>query len=207
MGHLGTYYILPNGIARRVGLKEEEEPHVRHIDPEVGVWHTVKLTMQGRTFSAEYDGEVLYDRFKFHDWMMNLEPAPIVLQKHIVVHGDNLGATNPCPIEFRNIFVKDLQPGAVEAPAKPREKPAVDGKPPNSPNAELFSRIEASDLPQGYVPAKHQAYVDRRMAGLSEAQRARIGHLWQETEQIAPNMPNRGASFVKIMEYAAENVK
>ncbi len=60
---------------------EEEKPHVRHIDPEVGVWHSVKLTMQGRTFSAEFDGEVLLDRFEFHDWMMNMEAAPIRLQK------------------------------------------------------------------------------------------------------------------------------
>ena len=108
MGHLESYYFLPKEVAKKVGLKEEEKPHVRHIDPEVGVWHTVKLTMKGRTFSAEYDGEVLHDNFEFHDWMMNMEPAPIRLQKHIVVHGDNLGKENPCPIEYRNIFIKEI---------------------------------------------------------------------------------------------------
>jgi len=110
MGHLESYYFLPQETAQKMGLKEEEKPHVRHIDPEVGVWHTVKLTMKGRTFSAEYDGEVLYDNFEYHDWMMNMEPAPIRLQKHIVVHGDNLGKENPCPIEYRNIFIKEIQP-------------------------------------------------------------------------------------------------
>jgi len=109
MGHLESYYFLPKETAKKVGLKEEERPHVRYIDPEVGVWHTVKLTMKGRTFSAEYDGEVLYDRFQFHDWMMNMEPAPIRLQKHIAVNGDNLGEMNPCPIEYRNIFVKEIK--------------------------------------------------------------------------------------------------
>jgi len=109
MGHLESYYFLPKETAKKVGLKEEEKPHVRHIDPEVGLWHTVKLTMQGRTFSAEYDGEVLYDNFQFHDWMMNTEPASILLQKHMVVHGDNLGAENPCPIEYRNIFIKEIE--------------------------------------------------------------------------------------------------
>ena len=92
-----------------MGLNEEEKPHVRHIDPEVGVWHTVKLTMKGRIFSAEYDGEVILDKFKYHDWMINNEPAPIRLQKHIVVHGDNLGEENPCSIEFRNIFIKEIK--------------------------------------------------------------------------------------------------
>jgi len=109
MGHLESYYFLPKETAKKVGLKEEERPHVRYIDPEVGVWHTVKLTMKGRTFSAEYDGEVLYDRFQFHDWMMNMEPTPIRLQKHIAVNGDNLGEMNPCPIEYRNIFVKEIK--------------------------------------------------------------------------------------------------
>ena len=108
MGHLESYYFLHNGIARRMGLKPEQEPKVRHIDPEVGVWHTVKLAMKGRSFSAEYDGEVLYDKFQFHDWMMNMEPAPILLQKHMVVCGGSLGAENPCPIEYRNIFIKEL---------------------------------------------------------------------------------------------------
>ena len=110
MGHLESYYFLPKPVAEKVGLKEEEKPHVRHIDPEVGVWHTVKMTMKGRTFSAEYDGEVLHDNFEFHDWMMNMEPAPIRLQKHIVVDGDNLGKMNPCPIEYRNIFIKEIKP-------------------------------------------------------------------------------------------------
>jgi len=109
MGHLESYYFLPKVAAKKMGLKEEEKPHIRHIDPEVGVWHTVKLTMQGRTFSAEYDGEVLYDNFEYHDWMINMEPAPIRLQKHIVVNGDNLGKMNPCPIEYRNIFIKEIQ--------------------------------------------------------------------------------------------------
>jgi acetyl esterase/lipase len=117
MGHLESYYFLHNGIARRMGLTPEQEPQVRNIEPEVGVWNTVKLTMQGRTFSAEYDGEVILDRFRFHDWMMNMEPAPILLQKHMVVRGGSLGAENPCPIEYRNVFIKELKPDVPDAHA------------------------------------------------------------------------------------------
>jgi hypothetical protein len=207
IGHMESYEFLPKETATRMGLKEQERPHVRHIDPEVGVWHTVKLTMKGRTFSAEYDGEVLYDRFEYHDWMISMEPAPIRLQKHIVVHGENLGAENPCPIEYRNIFIKELVPGAVGVLAQPRAKVDANRKPLDSPNAQLLSGIDANELPQGYDPRKHQEYVDRRMAGLSDAQRSRIVQLWKEKEQIDPTMPNRGASFVKILEYVAENVK
>jgi hypothetical protein len=203
MGHLESYYFLPKETAKKMGLKEEKKPRVRHIDPEVGVWHTVKLTMKGRTFSAEYDGEVLHDNFQYHDWMLNMEPAPIRLQKHIVVHGDNLGKENPCPIEYRNIFVQELEPGAVDV----RTNAAANRKPPTSPHAELLARIDDTDLPEGYNPVRHQEYVDRCIAELNEQQRARIGQLWKEKEKIDPDMTNRGASFVKIMEYVAENVK
>ncbi|MCP4756665.1 MAG: DUF1080 domain-containing protein, partial [Proteobacteria bacterium] len=89
-GHLESYYFLPKEIAEKFGLKESDKPYkqVRNIDPEVGVWHTVKLTVKGRTFSAEYDGEVIQDNFVYHDWMLNMEPAPIRLQKHIVTYGN-----------------------------------------------------------------------------------------------------------------------
>jgi len=46
--------------------------------------------------------------------MMNLEPAPILLQKHMVVRDSSLGAENPCPIEYRNIFIKELAPGVPD---------------------------------------------------------------------------------------------
>ena len=207
MGQLESYEFLPKETAAKMGLKEEEKPHVRYIDPEVGVWHMVKLTLNGRTFSAEYDGEVLYDRFQYHDWMIHTEPAPIRLQKHKVVHGENLGAENPCPIEYRNIFIKELEPGAVEAQVQPRVRAEETRKPLDSPNAKLLSRIDANELPHGYDPEKHQEYVDWRMAGLSDAQRSRIGQLWEEKQRINPDMPNRGASFVKILAYAAANVK
>jgi hypothetical protein len=135
--------------------------------------------------------------------MMNMEPAPILLQKHMVVRGDNLGAENPCPIEYRNIFIKKLGPHDVDGEPLPHAT-ADKRKPPKSPNAELLARIDAGDLPSGYEPARHQEYVDRRMAELSEQQRGTIGRLWKEKEKIDPEMPNRGFSFVKILKYVAE---
>ena len=207
MGHLESYYFLPEETAGKMGLKEEEKPHVRHIDPEVGVWHTVKLTMQGRTFSAEYDGELIHDRFQYHDWMLNMEPAPIRLQKHKVVYGENLGAVNPCPIEYRNIFIKELEPGITDIHTQSRVGMPIKRKLLNSPYAELLTRIDRNELPEGYHFSTHQEYVNGRMAGLSESQRARIGQLWKEKERVDPGMANRGASFVKILEYVAESEK
>jgi 3-keto-disaccharide hydrolase len=203
MGHLESYYFLPKETAEKVGLKEEEKPHVRHIDPEVGVWHKVKLTMKGRTFSAEYDGEVLHDNYQFHDWMMNLEPAPILLQKHMVVRGDNLGAENPCPIEYRNVFIKELGPGDA-IPPSPSRSGATAKRMPDLPNAGLLARIDARNLPEGYEPAKHQDYVDQHWPELSPVQVGRALQLWKVKQEIDPDMPNRGFSFVRILAYVAE---
>jgi len=78
----------------------------------------------------------------------------------------------------------------------------------NGPNAELLARIDETELPKAYDSGKqHQVYVDKRMAGLTEIQRNRIGSLWEEKRSTDPNMPNAGHSFVRIMEYVAENKK
>ncbi|MBL7223148.1 MAG: hypothetical protein ISS72_04785 [Candidatus Brocadiae bacterium] len=159
----------------------------------------MKLTMRRRTFSSEFDGEVLLDKFQYHDWMISMDPAPIRLQKHIVVHGDNLGKENACPIEYRNVFIKELGPDSVEAPPRPRK--ATGG--PNSGIEKLLIQIDQTGLPKGYIPQKHQDYVDRRTAGLSGRQKARLGQLWAARQRVHPKMPNRGASFVKILEYVA----
>lgn len=71
------------------------------------------------------------------------------------------------------------------------------------------------ELPNEYNPGRgrnpderaklHQDYVDRRLKQLTPQQRARIGQLWKEKQKNDPGMKNRGASFVQIMEYVAEN--
>ena len=54
------------------------------------------------------------------------------------------------------------------------------------------------------TPPKHQEYVDRHWPKLSPEQVARALQLWEEKQEIDPDMPNRGFSFVKILEYVAE---
>jgi len=109
MGHLESFYFMPKNIKKNIGLKEKDLPHVRHIDPEVGLWHTVKLTVIGKNVTAEYDGEVIIDKFEYPEGILSMEPAIIRFQKHVVVNGDNLGEMNPCPIEYRNIFIKEIE--------------------------------------------------------------------------------------------------
>jgi len=76
-----------------------------------------------------------------------------------------------------------------------------------SPNAELFFQIDANELPEAYDPRKHQQHVDQRLAGMSGEQKARLSNLWKEKQRIHPNTSNGDASFVKVMEHVANNIK
>jgi hypothetical protein len=158
------------------------------------VWHTVKLTLIGRTLSAEFDGHVIHDRFEYPEGTISMEPAPIRLQKHVpqTIAGK---LYKECPIEFCNIFIKEIGRSESSESGELRES--------NVPLAKLLARIDASDLPEGYEPAKHQEYVDRRWPELSPEQSARVNQLWKEKQAIDPDMPNRGFSFVKILAYVA----
>ena len=108
----------------------------------------------------------------------------------------NPGERNPCPIEYRNIFIKEIEPSESPEPGEPRKL--------NASLAKLLARIDAGELPEGYVPAKHQEYVDRRWSELSPGQSARVNQLWKEKQAVDPDMPNRGFSFVKILAYVAD---
>jgi hypothetical protein len=81
----------------------------------------------------------------------------------------------------------------------------------------MLKQIDQRELPKGYNPGAgrnreeshniHQSYVDRQMAGMSERQRGLVGQMWQQQQTVQPNMSNRGASFVRVMEHVAENEK
>ena len=45
------------------------------------------------------------------------------------------------------------------------------------------------------------------MAGLKPEQRARVGRLWKEKRRLNPDMPNPGASFVRILTHVAAGAK
>ena len=84
-----------------------------------------------------------------------------------------------------------------EAPTRPVAEAA------GSEMEKLLARIDATGLPTGYSGSSHQEYVDRRMEKMTNEQRARVGKLWKEKRRLDPDMPNRGQSFVKIMEFVA----
>jgi len=96
-----------------------------------------------------------------------------------------------------------LTPKELAAAKKPRrnapQRPAAG----TSKTADLLARIDKNPLPKGYHGSRHQPYVDRVMAGLNPVQRALVGQLWKDKRRLDPNMPDRGASFVRILTHVA----
>ena len=112
MGQLESFHFVPEDMK----LTDDQLPHVKYIDPEIGVWHTLKLTVVSKNLTAEYDGNVILDHFEYPEGILSSEPNAIRLQKHRFTEGGKPGEKNPCPIEYRNIFVKELKPRGLNEP-------------------------------------------------------------------------------------------
>jgi arylsulfatase A len=102
-----------------------------------------------------------------------------------------------------------LTPEELAAAKKPPksgpDQPAAGAS--DTDTAKLLARIDKNNLPEGYQGSRHQAYVDKVMAGLKPQQRQRVGNLWKEKRRLDPDMPNPGASFVRILTHVAEGAK
>ena len=97
----------------------------------------------------------------------------------------------------------------LAAAMKPRgnepQRPAT-GVPDND-IAKLLARIDKNPVPKGYHGSRHQAYVDKVMAGLKPEQRARAGQLWKEKRRLDPDMPNPGASSSEFSPTLLQRIK
>ena len=150
MGQLESFHFVPDDM----NLTDEQLPKVKFRDPEIGVWHTIKLTVVGKNVTAELDGEVILDHFEYPEGMLKAGPNPIRFQKHRFTEGAKPGERNPCPIEYRNVFIKELGPDNTVSTPSPFQREAWDEGQTNSPrmksrNAELLARIDAGELPDG----------------------------------------------------------
>jgi 3-keto-disaccharide hydrolase len=108
MGSLLSFQFMPENVKKSLGLEAQDLPQIKPVHPAIKVWHTVNLTVIGTRLMAELDGNRILD-FQYPRGYLAIEPAPIRFQKHRCVEGANPGERNPCPIEYRNIFIKELE--------------------------------------------------------------------------------------------------
>ncbi len=75
-----------------------------------------------------------------------------------------------------------------------------------SKQGKLLQRLSKARIPAEYPGGKqHQAWVDKRMAAMTEEQRGRLGRIWSEWRRIDPNMDDVGGSFVKVLDFVAQD--
>jgi hypothetical protein len=91
-------------------IEDQKKAKLKEVKSEPGVWHTIKFTLVGRVLTVEHDGEVILDAFEYPEGTLDMEPGSIQLQKHKNWDYDGDGNVSNCPIEFRNVFIKELDP-------------------------------------------------------------------------------------------------
>ncbi|MCP4783868.1 MAG: hypothetical protein GY903_21130 [Fuerstiella sp.] len=168
---------------------------------------TVDLPPRYEELDIDFDGQI-----GLHEWIVARRQDLAIFD---AIDGDSDGLLTPRELRDFDSTVADA--GQKSAPSRTYARPRLQiiggtwhltarGKKPTR-----------DELPEGYNPGRgrsreesaklHQNYVDRRMAGLTAQQKARIGQLWAEKKRNDPDMENAGASFVQIMEHVAENAQ
>jgi len=115
MGQLESIgFMRANRLEAARRLRDSDIPKVKRLAPKVGQWHTLKITLIGRILSAELDGQLMIDRYEYPEWLHSTEPEQLRFQKHRYLENERTGKKNSCPIEFRNIFIKEMPAPVAE---------------------------------------------------------------------------------------------
>jgi len=115
LGRLEQIQIIPGGtgypmcfnyLTPDIKLKESQYPRVKRSPRGIGTWHTIKLTLVGRMLTVEFDGQTVLDRYEYPEEILSTAPSVIGLQKHAI--WEMAGKMRDMPIEFRNVFIKEI---------------------------------------------------------------------------------------------------
>ena len=70
------------------------------------------------------------------------------------------------------------------------------------PTRDLLVQIGEREIPKDYPGGKgHQPFVDRWFATAPPEKAGEVARLWKEQRRLFPDMQNRGASFIRILDY------
>jgi len=50
----------------------------------------------------------MIDEYAYPEWLLSTEAEQLRFQKHRFLENERTGEKNTCPIEFRNIFIKEI---------------------------------------------------------------------------------------------------
>jgi streptogramin lyase len=221
-----TTYALPD--------MENQIPYALNIDPQGFVWicgtgndtinrfdpKTERLIEIRLPMRVSYTREIEFDE-EGNAWTSTSGPSRHMERAlgqviKIEILKDEGGGVKLAQVNLTDDQLGTLTAANKPAPLKQRrytplpknKRGAAKQRPKKSVNGKLLGQIEATSLPAAYQNGiKHQDYVDKRMKTFSPKQRARLGQLWNEKRRADKKIRNAGHSFVKIMEWIANNEK
>lgn len=86
--------------------------------------------------------------------------------------------------------------------SKGKKPPAVAAPRPPMSTRELLVEIAKREIPKDYPGGKgHQPFVDKWFARAPPEKAGEVSRLWKEQRRLFPEMKNRGASFIRILDY------
>ena len=169
---LGDIYASPVGAAGRIYMTDRKG--------------AVLVLKQGREMKALATNQ-LDD--KFH-------ASPTLAGKQLFLRGMRFLY---CLEEGGTFSGKKVNPAQAASGKKP--PPVARPGPPKSTRA-LLEQIAKREIPKDYPGGNgHQPFVDKWFATAPPGKAGEVARLWKEQERLFPGMKNRGASFIRILDY------
>ncbi len=111
-----------NGMGSGCIWNNSTEPFaaLKCADNPIGDWNRCRMRMVGNRISVWLNGELVVDNIEYQNCRAQGKPIPLIDRFELQCHGD--------PVEFRNIFVKELpeDPADIPCPAKAERGEKID---------------------------------------------------------------------------------
>ena len=171
--------------------------------PELGDIYSSPVGAAGRIYMADRKGTVLVLKqgrkmkvLATNQLDDNFHSSPTMAGKQLFLRGTRFLYC----LEEGGVFAgKTVKPAQV--PPGRKKAPVARPRPPKSTRA-LLEQIAKREIPKDYPGGDgHQPFVDRWFKNAPPEKAMRVGQLWKEQERLFPEMKNRGASFIRILDY------
>ncbi len=103
-------------------------------------------------------------------------------------------------------FLYCIEEGVTTKSQKASSKPSAPDK--SKSTRELLGEIAKREIPKDYPGGKgHQPFVDNWFKNAPPEKGGEVARLWKEQRRLFPEMKNRGASFIRILDYVRSGGK
>ncbi|MEE3178456.1 MAG: PQQ-binding-like beta-propeller repeat protein, partial [Verrucomicrobiota bacterium] len=171
--------------------------------PGLGDIYSSPVGAAGRIYMTDRKGTVLVLRrggemkvLATNQLDDNFHASPTLAGKQLFLRGMRFLY---CLEEGGTFAEKKVNPAQASSGKKP---PPVARPGPSKSTRALLEQIAKREIPKDYPGGNgHQPFVDKWFATAPPGKAGEVARLWKEQERLFPGMKNRGASFIRILDY------